>query len=73
MEFNLQNLSKEDLSNLKRRLLTVAQDYEPWADMMFLGGAGDPGVDRFPLDLDEIERIDISFVGREGTHESSTS
>ena len=62
MEFNIQDLSKEELSALKRKLLTVCRDYEPWADMMMLGGAGDPGVDHFPLDLEEIESIDITSV-----------
>ena len=63
MEFNIRDLSKEKLSDLKRKLLTVCGEYEPWADMMLLSGAGDPGVDHFPLDLEEIESIDITMVG----------
>ena len=73
MEFNIQDLSKEDLTRLKGVLLGSCRDYEPWADMMVLGGAGDPGADGFPYDLDEIERIDITLEGREGSQESSTN
>ncbi|MGO8943500.1 MAG: hypothetical protein ACLQJ7_07480 [Syntrophobacteraceae bacterium] len=66
MEFNIQDLKKEDLNHLKRIMLTQCRDYEPWADMMMLGGAGDPGTDRFPLDLDEIESINITVGNEEG-------
>jgi hypothetical protein len=65
MKFNLNDLSKEDLSRLKGVLLTVCRDYEPWADMMMLGGAGDPGADGFPLDPDEVESIEITLVRRQ--------
>jgi hypothetical protein len=65
MKLNLKDLSKEDLNRLKGVLLTVCRDYEPWADMMMLGGAGDPGADGFPLDPDEVESIEITLVRRE--------
>ena len=65
MEFNIKDLSPEDLNRLKRKMLTVCRDYEPWADAMLLGGAGDLGVGDFPLNLEEIESINISMVGRE--------
>ena len=68
MEFNIQDLSKEDLSRLKGVLFNVCRDSEPWADMMLLGGAGDLGDENFPLNLEEIESIDISVVGREEVH-----
>jgi hypothetical protein len=70
MEFNIQDLSKEDLDRLEGLLWTASQQYEPWADMMMLGGAGDPGVDSFPLDLDQIERIDVTVGGAERPQES---
>ena len=70
MEFNVQDLSKEDLGKLKGVLLNVCRDYEPWADMMNLGGAGDAGADGFPFNIDEIERIDITVEGREGPQAS---
>ena len=73
MEFNIQDLSKEDLDRLERLMWMASQSYEPWADMMMLGGAGDPGVDSFPLDLDQVERIEITREGVEGTEESITS
>ena len=63
MEFNIQDLRKEDLDRLEGLLWTASQNYEPWADMMMLGGAGDPDVASFPLDLDQVERIDISVGG----------
>jgi hypothetical protein len=63
----------EDLTKVKGRLLTACRDYEPWADMMYWSGTGDHGVYDFPLDLDQIERIDITTVGVEGSHESITS
>lgn len=68
MGLNIQDLNKETLKDAKRVLLTICSDYEPWADFMMLGGAGDPGVDHFPLDLfsGEIESIDITMAGREG-------
>lgn len=64
MLVDLENISKEDMDVLRTKLLNVAQSYEPWADFMFLGGAGDGGVDHFPLDLfsDEIETITITGV-----------
>jgi hypothetical protein len=70
MEFNIQDLSKEDLDRLERLMWMASQNYEPWADMMMLGGAGDPGVASFPLDLDQIERIDITVGGVEGPQKS---
>ena len=67
MKFDLENMSKEDLDALREKLLTVARSYEPWADGMNLGGAGDPGVDHFPLDLfsEEVESITITGVKHE--------
>lgn len=67
MLIDLQHLSKEDKDALKDRLLMVAKSYEPWADWMYLGGAGDPGVDNFPLDLfsEEVESITITGVKAE--------
>jgi hypothetical protein len=65
MEINFQDLSAEALDHLKERLLTIARDYEPWADGIHLSGAGDPGGGQFPFGLDEVERIDISMVGEE--------
>jgi hypothetical protein len=61
MEFNV-----EDLSKIKGLLLTACQDYEPWADMMYWSGGGDHGLHDFPLDLDQIERIDITMERAEG-------
>jgi hypothetical protein len=68
MEFTV-----EDLSKLKGVLLTACRDYEPWADMMYWSGGGDHGVYDFPLDLDRIERIDITFEGVEEPLESNAS
>ncbi|MDA8306404.1 MAG: hypothetical protein M0Z81_06220 [Deltaproteobacteria bacterium] len=67
MLVDIENMSKEDIDILRRKLLTVAQSYEPWADWMYLGGAGDPGVDHFPLDLfsEEIESITITGIKTE--------
>ncbi len=67
MLIDLQNISEEDMDVLRRKLLMVAQTYEPWADWMYLGGAGDPGVDHFPLDLfsEEIETITITGIPHE--------
>lgn len=70
MEFNLQNLSQEDLDKLELIMLRMCQNREPWADMMMLGGAGDGGYDHFPLDLEHIESIDITVSGSEGTAET---
>jgi hypothetical protein len=66
-------LNIEDLSKVKGLLLTACGDYEPWADMMYWSGGGDHGVYDFPLDPDQIERIDITTVGVEGALESITS
>jgi hypothetical protein len=68
MEFTV-----EDLSKLKDVLLTACRDYEPWADMMYWSGGGDHGVYDFPLELDRIERIDITFEGAEIPLESNAS
>jgi hypothetical protein len=68
MEFNI-----EDLSKLKVEVSTVFRDYEPWADMMYWSGGGDHGVYDFPLDLDQVERIDITMEGVGGSEESITS
>jgi hypothetical protein len=68
MEFTV-----EDLSKLKGVLLTACRDYEPWADMMYWSGGGDHGVYDFPLDLDRVERIDITFEGVEVPLESNAS
>ncbi len=73
MEINLKDLSPEALNHLKGRLLTIARDYEPWADMMYWSGGGDHGVYNPPFNLDEIERIDITMVGAKGPQESFTS
>jgi hypothetical protein len=63
----------EDLSKLGLRVSTVCRDYEPWADMMYWSGGGDHGVYDFPLDLDQVERIDITRKGVEGPEEFITS
>ncbi|MHC1724571.1 MAG: hypothetical protein AB9866_00860 [Syntrophobacteraceae bacterium] len=68
MEYNIQDLSKEDFNRLGGVLLNVCRDYEPWADMMMLSGAGDPDVHNFPFDLDEIESIGIAVVDREDSN-----
>lgn len=60
MELNFHDMSDKRVNEIKRAMLTVCQDYEPWADMMHLSGAGDLGVYDFPLNLEEIERIDIT-------------
>jgi hypothetical protein len=67
MLIDLQNISKEDMDILRRKLLMVAQSYEPWADWMYLGGAGDESSYNFPLDLfsEEIESITITGVPHE--------
>ena len=67
MLLDLEHMSKEDIEALKYKLLTVARSYEPWADGMHLGGAGDQGVENFPLDLfsGEIESITITGVNEE--------
>lgn len=70
MELNIRDLSKEDLDRMEELLWTASQQYEPWADMMMLGGAGDPGVTSFPLDLDQVERIDITVGGEDGYKKS---
>ena len=59
MEFNI-----EDLSKLNVRVSTVCRDYEPWADMMYWSGGGDHGAYDFPLDPNQIERIDITRIER---------
>ena len=64
MEFNI-----EDLGKLEERLMMVSRDYEPWADMMYWSGGGDHGVYDFPLDIDQIERIDITREAVEGPQE----
>ena len=68
MEINI-----EDLSKLQVRVSTICRDYEPWADIMYWSGGGDHGVDHLPLDLDQVERIEITREGVEGTEESITS
>ena len=75
MEFNIHDLSQEKVDRLKWIMFQACPSSDPWADMMNLHGAGDGGVDQFPLDLfsEEIERIDITFVGGEGSEESTTS
>lgn len=70
MEFNLENLSQEDLDKLELMMLRMCHNREPWADMMMLGGASDGGYDDFPLDLEQIESIDISVLDREGPSET---
>ncbi|MDY0038685.1 MAG: hypothetical protein RBS57_00120 [Desulforhabdus sp.] len=64
MEFTLEslaeNVGKEGLKRLETVLWALHDSYEPWADMMMLGGAGDGGVDHFPLNLDEIESIEVT-------------
>jgi hypothetical protein len=68
---DIKDLSKEDLIKIKGTMLGICRDYEPWADMMMLGGAGDGGVDHFPLDLfsEEIETITVTRQRREGPQE----
>ncbi|MHC1744998.1 MAG: hypothetical protein AB9873_18500 [Syntrophobacteraceae bacterium] len=63
----------EDLSKVRDVLLTSCREYEPWADMMFWTGGGDHGVYDFPLDLDQVERIDISFEPAGGPPEAIAS
>ena len=67
LELKWNSLSEEDRDRLKRVMFTKCGDYEPWADLMMLGGAGDGGVDHFPLDLfsEEIETITITRQGKE--------
>ncbi len=64
MEFNIKDLNEEQLERVKRALLLVCQDYEPWADMMNLGGAGDPGSENFPFNIDDLETITIDVKKR---------
>jgi hypothetical protein len=66
MDMNLKDLSPGALDHLRERLLAVARGYEPWADMMMLGGAGDNAPYDFPLALDSVERIDITMEERVG-------
>jgi hypothetical protein len=75
MEFNIHDLSQEKVDKLKWIMFQACPSNDPWADMMNLHGAGDGGVDQFPLDLfsDEIERIDITFEGGEAPPESAAS
>lgn len=69
---SIEDLSKEELDKLEWIMFHACPSNDPWADMMYLGGAGDPGIDKFPLDLDDIETIDISVVGAgERAQESS--
>ena len=63
----IEEFDKESLARLDWLMF---QSYDPWADMMYLGGAGDEGSTVFPLDLDEIESIDIGLVRSEGSPES---
>jgi hypothetical protein len=63
----------EDLSKVKGQLLTACRDYEPWADMMYWSGGGDHGVYDFPLDISQVERIDITMERAEGPEESVAS
>ncbi len=67
MLLDIENMSQEERDALREKLLNVARSYEPWADWMNLGGAGDPGVDHFPLDLfsEEIETITITGINHE--------
>ncbi|MEW6666608.1 MAG: hypothetical protein AB1512_15485 [Thermodesulfobacteriota bacterium] len=70
---SIRDLKKEDLDRVEEVLFNASWNFEPWADMMFLGGAGgNPGTDSFPLDLDQVERIDIT-VGGEGGRQHSIS
>ncbi len=73
MEINIKDLSPEALNHLKARLMTVARDYEPWADMMYWSGGGDHGLYDPPFNLDEIERIDITMAGAEEAQEPTIS
>jgi len=73
MKINVKDLNPQDLNRLKERLLGACRDYEPWADMMMLGGAGDFGAYDFPLDLDQIETISIDVEGGAVPQERSTS
>jgi hypothetical protein len=65
MKTSIRDLSKDELDKLEWVMFPACQSFEPWADMMNLSGAGDPGIENFPLDLDDIESIDISLVSRE--------
>jgi hypothetical protein len=54
-------MSSECKDRLVDRLLTVCRDYEPWADMMYWSGGGDHGVYDFPLDFNQVEKIEVTF------------
>ncbi len=71
MERTIKDLSKEELDKLEWIMLHACANSDPWADMMFLGGAGDEDATAFPLNLDEVESIDISFVKREEPQETT--
>jgi hypothetical protein len=74
MLLDLKNMSEEEMDALRTKLLNVAQSYEPWADFMYLGGAGDPGIDNFPLDLfsEEIETITVTGIPNEPQQASAS-
>ena len=68
----LKDLTKEQLDQLERVMFHSCPNNDLWADMMYLGGAGDEGSYDFPFDLDQIESIDISMVGAEEYQESTS-
>ncbi len=64
------DLSPQALDKLEWIMFHACPSNDAWADMMNLHGAGDNEDDQFPFDLDTIESIDISFVGRDEPQES---
>ncbi len=70
---DLKKLNPEALKCITDYLLTACRDFEPWADMMYWTGGGDHGAYDFPLNMDDVERIDITRVPAEGSDEAVTS
>ena len=70
---DLRKLNPQALNCITDYLLTVYHDYEPWADMMYWAGGGDHGPYDFPFNMDDVERIDITSVRAEESHESVTA
>jgi hypothetical protein len=65
MDYNFDELkehSEQDVTNLDGQGINLmCKNYEPWADMMLLGGAGDPGSEGFPFNIEEIESVQVSI------------
>lgn len=69
----LKDFTKEELDRLEWIMFHACPSNDPWADMMYLSGSGDGGEYDFPFDLDQVERIDITFEGGEAPQESIVS